>query len=148
MEPRPGAPRRARAVGPAVGDLKREGEVSVAGRTVRLDEVGTLRSGQSVAFVMDTRLCDAAFELARGADLLICESTYLDAEAAEADKNGHLTARQAAMIARDAGARRLVLTHFSQRYAEIEPFLDEAREIHADVTAAVDGARVPLPPRR
>ena len=135
--------------GPAVGRLKADGEIRAPdGTTVELDDVGTRRPGQKVAFVMDTRLCDAAFELARDVDLLVCESTYLEAEAGEARKNGHLTAREAARIAAESGAGTLVLTHFSQRYAETEPFVAEAREIHADVIAAEDGRVVALPPRR
>ena len=75
-------------------------------------------------------------------------STYLDSERADAEKNGHLTAAQAAEIARDAGARRLVLTHISQRYRDTEPFLDEASRLHDDVHVAEDGDVVPFPARR
>ena len=74
------------------------------------------RRGQRFAFIMDTRLCDAAFALADQADMLVCESTFADTEAALAQDYGHLTARQAGRIAAEAGARLLVLTHFSQRY--------------------------------
>ena len=130
--------------GPAIGRLKREGSIEAAGRTVRLEEVGTPRPGQSMAFIMDTRLCDAAFELARGVDLLVCESTYLDSEKQEAHDHGHLTASQAATIARDGGAGTLVLTHFSQRYASDRLFLAEAKEIHANCVAARDGDMVPV----
>ncbi|MGE0143892.1 MAG: ribonuclease Z [Planctomycetota bacterium] len=145
-------PTEARARGlvrEAIGAVKRDGEARAPdGTVVRIEEVATLRAGQKVAFVMDTRLCDAAFELAKDVDLLICESTYLEADAADAHKNAHLTARQAARIARDSGARRLVLTHISQRYRDNEPFLAEARELFDDVHVAVDGDVVPLPPRR
>jgi ribonuclease Z len=135
--------------GPAVGELKRNGVARTeAGAEVRLAEVATRRPGQKFAFVMDTRLCDAAFELARDVDLLVCESTYLHADVADAHKNAHMTAREAATIARDAGVRRLVLTHISQRYRDAEPFVEEARVIHADCVLAEDGDVVPLPPRR
>lgn len=136
-------------VGRSVGELKREGVATAPdGRAVRLDDVATLRRGQKVAFVMDTRLCDGAFELAADVDLLICESTYLEADGADAHKNAHLTARQAARIAKESGARRLVLTHISQRYRETEPFLQEALEVFDDVHVAEDGDVVALPPRR
>lgn len=139
--------REAGVRGPAVGALEREGSVVVDGRVVRLDEVSVARPGQKMAFVMDTRLCDAAFALAEGVDLLVCESTYLDEHAELAHDHAHLTARQAATIARDAGARRLVLTHFSRRYASAEPFLHEARAVFDDVVCAEDGLRVPVPAR-
>ena len=57
--------------GPDVGRLQREGSLDVGGRTVRLEEVSAHRPGQRVAFVMDTRLCDAVSALADGADLLV-----------------------------------------------------------------------------
>ena len=58
-----------------------------------------------------------------------------------------MTARQAARVAKEAGARRLVLTHFSQRYGSLKPFLAEARELHDDVVAVRDGDRVSVPKR-
>jgi ribonuclease Z len=134
--------------GPAVGRLKREGSLEHSGRRITLDAVSIPKAGQSVAFVMDTRVCEAAHRLAENADLLICESTYLSAEEFEAERNGHLTAAQAATIARDAGVRKLVLTHFSQRYTSTEDFLAEARRIHPEVVAVNDGDEVEIPPRR
>lgn len=134
--------------GPAIGQLQRDGSIDIDGRTIVLDEVSELRRGQVFAFVMDTRVCDAAVELARDADLLVCESTYLSDQAPMAEKAGHMTAAQAAQIARAAGARKLVLTHFSQRYPDPTGFVDEATPIHADSIAAVDGDVVAVPPRR
>jgi ribonuclease Z len=135
--------------GPDVGRLAREGWLSVGGRTVQVDEVSEPRRGQVFAFVMDTRWCDPALDLASGADLLVCESTYLETDRALAEEYAHLTARQAAELARRAGARRLVLTHFSQRYGDDpEPFLREAREVFPDVVAAEDLQRLPMPRRR
>ncbi len=100
---------------------------------------------------MDTRLCDAAFALAENADMLVCECTFAGAEAALAHEYGHLTAGQAGRIAAEAGARCLVLTHFSQRYD------DEATErLGAEAAAAFGGEivlardldRIAVPRRR
>jgi ribonuclease Z len=134
--------------GPAVGVLKREGRVEVDGRTVRLEDVATPRPGQKVAFVMDTKPCEAAVRLAEGVDLLICESTFLDADRKEAHAYGHMTAGDAGRLAAEAGVRRLVLTHFSQRYPMDAPFVEEARRHHDDVVAAVDLLRIDVPSRR
>lgn len=138
--------------GPAVRRLVDAGWLEVDGQRVDLAEVSEPRPGQVVAHVMDTRPCDGALALADGADLLVIEATYLHRDRALAERYGHLTARQAALIARDAGARRVVLTHFSQRYGDGEEFerayLDEARSVHPDVVLARDLDRVPLPPRR
>lgn len=134
--------------GPLVGRLIADGAVEVDGRTVRLDDVSVPRPGQSFAFVMDTRLCKNAVELARGVDMLVCESTYLSEDEDKAHDHGHMTAAEAATVARDAGARFLVLTHFSQRYVDVEPFVAEAKAIFPDVVAARDGDVIPVPKRR
>jgi ribonuclease Z len=134
--------------GPDVGRLQRLGSLDVGGRSVRLDEVSAPRPGQRVAFVMDTRLCDAVFALADGADLLVVESTFLDEDAALAHAYGHLTARQAATVAAECGVRRLVLTHFSQRYPDPERFQEEAAAVFpGDLVVAEDLVRVPVPRR-
>ncbi|GAA1856173.1 MBL fold metallo-hydrolase [Myceligenerans crystallogenes] len=113
----PGLLARAGVAGPEVGRLRAAGSLTRAdGSVVRLEEVTVPQRGQSFAFVMDTRRCDAVGELADGVDLLVIESTYLDRDAGLAAAHGHLTALQAARVAAECGVRHLVLTHFSQRY--------------------------------
>jgi ribonuclease Z len=139
---------RAGVAGPDVGRLQREGSLDVGGRTVRLEEVSAHRPGQRVAFVMDTRLCDAVPALADGADLLVIESTFLEEDAALARDHGHLTARQAATVAAECGVRTLVLTHFSQRYPDPERYRDEAAAVFSgDLVVAADLDTVPVPRR-
>ena len=81
--------------GPDIGLLQRTGRLDTPSGPVTLDEVSEPRRGQRFAFVMDTRLCDAVHALADGADLLVIESTFLDADADLAEAYGHLTAAQA-----------------------------------------------------
>lgn len=135
--------------GAVIKQLQRDGFVEIEGKRVNIEEVGVPRRGQVVAFVMDTRLCDNAFELARDADMLICESTYLEEDRDKAKDHGHLTAKQAAQIAKQAGVRTLVLTHFSRRYERTAPFLAEAREVftEGEVIAAKDFDVLGLPKR-
>ncbi|KUL33600.1 ribonuclease Z [Streptomyces sp. NRRL F-4489] len=132
--------------GPDIGRLQRDGELN----GVTLDEVSEVRPGQSFAFVMDTRLCDGVHALAAGADMLVIESTFLDDDVQLAEEYGHLTAGQAARVAAEAGVRHLVLTHFSQRYADPEDFARQARAAGytGELTIARDLMRVPLPKRR
>jgi ribonuclease Z len=134
--------------GPDVGRLQRDGQLETRDRTVHLEDVSEARPGQSMAFVMDTGWCDAALELADGVDLLVCESTFLARDEHLARAYRHLTADQAGRLAQQAGARRLVLTHFSQRYTDDAAFLDEARRHVDDVHVARDLDRVPVPARR
>jgi ribonuclease Z len=140
--------REAGIEGPMVRTLLREGAINRGGRMVTLEEVSTPRPGQAFAFVMDTRPCPGALDLAAGADLMVCEATYLSDRIDLAAEYGHMTAAQAAQLARTAGARRLVLGHFSQRYQGNESFREEAAVIHADVLAPAEGEHVEVPKRR
>ena len=135
--------------GPAVGLLQREGRITLEDRTVTLAEVSEAKPGQRFAFVMDTRLSEGVYALAEGADLLVIEATFLAADARLAEDHGHLTAAQAAAVAAAAGVRTLVLTHFSQRYPDLEGHLAEARRhFDGELVVAEDLARVPVPSRR
>ncbi|MFD9108687.1 ribonuclease Z [Streptomyces bottropensis] len=132
--------------GPDIGRIQREGVVG----DVTLDDVSEPRRGQRFAFVMDTRLCDGVYALADAADMLVIESTFLDEDVRLAVDHGHLTAGQAASVARDCGVRHLVLTHFSQRYSEPAEFERQARAagFEGELTVAHDLMRVALPKRR
>ncbi|MET9898270.1 ribonuclease Z [Streptomyces sp. NPDC006446] len=132
--------------GPDVGVLQREGSL----RGVTLDDVSEVRRGQRFAFVMDTRLCEGVDALAEDCDLLVIESTFLDGDHRLASDHGHLTAGQAGRVAKEAGVRHLVLTHFSQRYSDPGEFEREARAAGFDgeLTVAHDLVRVPVPKRR
>jgi ribonuclease Z len=115
-----------------------------------VEQVSEPRRGQRFAFIMDTRLCDAAFALAEGADMVVCESTFADAEAALAREFGHLTAGQAGRIAAESGARLLVLTHFSQRYEHDggqRLATQAATAFGGPVVLAHDLNRIPVPSR-
>lgn len=104
--------------GPAFGQLTRgEAYTTADGRVVQPDEVvGPPRPGRLIAVVSDAGDASAIAPHAAGADLLIHEATYADAEQLLARKHGHSTATDAARLAATIGARHLALTHFSPRY--------------------------------
>lgn len=124
--------------GPLVKTLEREEKILIDGRKITLDEVSHIREGDILAVVIDTSYCPEAVKIAKGAKLFLCESTYLEAHRHLAEKHHHLTARQAAEIARDAGVKKLILTHFSARYLDLNEFLEEARSVFPDVEVADD----------
>ncbi|MCL4117727.1 UNVERIFIED_CONTAM: hypothetical protein GTU68_054307 [Idotea baltica] len=134
--------------GPDVGVLLEQGWIDGPNGRVTADDVTVARKGQSMAFVMDTVMCDGALELADGVDLLVSESTYLHEHIDLALQYSHMTARQAGELASASGARRLLLTHFSARYPDASVMGDEARQYHDDVVVAEDLVPVPVPPRR
>ncbi len=124
--------------GPNVRILEEKGEVIIQGKNILLDEVSRIETGDVLAVAIDTLPCQAAIDLARGARLFLCESTYLESHRDLAEKHHHLTAKQAAEIAKAAGAEMLVLTHFSARYQDVEVFVREAKPIFPNTFAAED----------
>jgi ribonuclease Z len=134
--------------GPLWGQIHRGQAVSLPdGRVIQPSElVGPPRPGRRVVLTGDTRPCQATIEHGRNADLLIHEATFGDEEAERAVETGHSTAREAAMVARDADVRRLVLTHFSARYSrDASPLDREAKEVFRDTTIAKDGMEIEVP---
>ena len=130
--------------GPIVGQLAGEGSVEGPNGLIRYDDVSESVAGQSFAFVMDSRFCDSGVQLAKDVDMLVCESTFLESERKLADKYAHMTAADAGRMAAEAGAKKLVLTHFSARYNDLKAFEAEAGEYHPNVVAARDFDHVSL----
>ena len=133
--------------GPLLAELKAGRAVRLAdGREIRPEGlVGPGQRGLCVAYTLDTVPCAEAVALGRGADLLVHEATYEHARAALARERGHSSGVEAAQIAREAGARRLLLTHFSPS-VEAEEVADEARAVFAQTVAARDGEELPVTP--
>ena len=133
--------------GPLWGKLHHGQAVEVDGRTITpADVVGEPRPGRRLVISGDTRPCQATREMAANADLLVHEATFAQDEAERAAHTGHSTAREAAEIAASANVLRLVLTHFSPRYADDPRYLEkEARAVFPETTAAYDGLTVEVP---
>jgi ribonuclease Z len=112
--------------------------VSWSGRTVTASEVlGPPRPGLSVAYVTDTRPLPAIARLVAGVDLLVCEGTYgSDEDRVKARANRHMTFREAAGLAREAGVERLWITHFSPAVEDPAAFAMNASD---EFPAAVIG---------
>jgi ribonuclease Z len=122
--------------GPVYTELIRAGDTRV---------LGPSRPGRRIAYCTDTRPVAAAVQLARGAGVLIHESTYGQELTAEAHERFHSTAGGAARIAAEAGVQRLLLTHFSTRYGDVTPLVEQARAIFPATDAAADLMAVDVP---
>lgn len=110
------------------------------GQLVHPDEVlGPEEPGKKLVYVSDTIYFPELSTVAAGADCLIAEATFLDADAALASDVGHMTATQAATVAREADVKLLYLNHLSQRYAQTEHLiLEEARRVFPHTHLADD----------
>lgn len=108
------------------------------GRRVTPDEVlGPLEAGTKLVVVGDTGRTDNLLEVARDADALVIESTYLNEAEDMATEFSHLTAKMGAELAVKAGVKKLILTHISRRYRE-KDVLAEAQAIFPNVSVARD----------
>lgn len=125
--------------GPERRDLVEGRSVTLSdGRIIGPEDVlGPLQRGTKFVVVGDTGRTDNLIEVARDADGLVIESTYLDAEADMAAEFSHLTARQGAELAVKAGVKKLILTHISRRYRE-KDVLAEAQSVFPGAVVARD----------
>ncbi len=97
--------------------------------------------GRSYAYLSDTAYFASESKMCRDIDMIYHESTYGSEEAKVAKQRGHATAAEAATVARDAGAKRLILGHFSTRYKDLTPLLLEAQEIFPATELAEEGRK-------
>lgn len=112
-------------------------------------EDGTVISGKSLtedgpppkryAYCADTRYTESYLESIRGVDALYHESTYLESDAEKAALRYHSTAKQAATLAHKAGAKKLLLGHYSSRYDDVSAFMEEAGGVFPETTATLEG---------
>lgn len=124
--------------GPMVRELQEKGSLIVHGNEVKLDDVSWIRQGDSFAVVIDTRYCKNALEIARGAKVLLCESTYTEEHRDLAYSHYHLTAKQAATLAKEADVKQLILTHYSARYLNLRDMEMEAKAVFPNTFMADD----------
>ncbi len=139
-------PGRAREIGVPMrlwGALQRGERVAwERGPAAPAEVLGPARTGLSVAYITDTRPLPESVDFAAGVDLLVCEGTYgSDADATKAERNRHMTFREAAALAGDAGVKRLWITHFSPGLDDPESFAGNAREVFPEAVVGSDGLR-------
>jgi ribonuclease Z len=153
--PRPGRFNREKAVklgippGPLFSKLQKGNPVEVNGKIVKPEDVmGDSRPGRTVVYSGDTRPCVAILEASRDADLLIHDCSFADEMAEWAEESRHSTAGEVAALAKEAGVRKLVLTHISSRYTnDSEPILNDSKKVFENVSVAEDLMEIEIPYR-
>ncbi|MDO8556629.1 MAG: ribonuclease Z [Nanoarchaeota archaeon] len=124
--------------GPLFGKLQKGQDVVFENKKISADKVTELILGKRIAYVTDTSLVDACYVIAKDADVLMCESTFVKSEELKAKDTYHLTAEQAALIAKKAKVKKLALMHFSQRYKDTSTVVKEAAKVFKKVQAMND----------
>ncbi len=118
-------------------------KVRVEGRTISPSEVtGPARPGRKIGYSGDTRPSPRLARFFSGCDLLIFDSTFHGKDREKAVERKHSTCLEAAEIAKNAGVRRLALTHFSARYTSVANLVKQARSVFPETIAARDGLKV------
>lgn len=152
-KPRPGKfyPKKAQAMGVPTGELwsKLQGgeEVtSASGVVVKPSDVmGPPRPGRKIVYTGDTKPFNAFAEFAQNADLVIHDCTFDDSLAEKAATDGHSTPSQAAVQAKAANAKCLVLSHISARYPDATLLLEQAKKVFPNSILAEDYLELELP---
>ncbi|MEM4264007.1 MAG: ribonuclease Z [Candidatus Woesearchaeota archaeon] len=130
--------------GPLIGKLQQGQAITVKGKKIMPDMVSTLIKGRVFGYISDTRPNKGCYQIANEADVLLCESTYISDEKAKAEEYKHMTADEAAQIASQANAKKLILTHISARYKDAHVLEAEARTIFDNSFAAKDFMKIIL----
>jgi len=130
--------------GPLIGKLQEGKAVTFKGKPIEPDEVSHVQKGKKLTIILDTLPCENAYELARDADLLVAESAYTADKEDKALEFKHMTTKQAALIATNASVKKLIITHFSQRYKSAAELHDEIRTFFPESDCAYDFMKVKL----
>ena len=151
---RPGEfnPDKAKALNVPVGPLwsklqNGESVESADGKTINPEQVlGEKRSGRKVSYVTDSLYMPSIAEEVKGSDLLFCEGMFENGLADTAKEKKHMTAVQAATIARDADVKKMALIHYSPRYTdqELKILLSEAKNVFAETVLSKDRMIFPV----
>lgn len=125
--------------GPMIGELKQGKTVEFNGKKIHGKDLIYNEEAKKISFIMDTKLNPNCNKIAKDSDILICESTYSAEEKELAEEHFHLTCEQAANLAKQAKAKKLILTHLSQKHeAHPDLILKEAKKIFKNTVIAED----------
>lgn len=123
---------------PLLKRLQEGKSINYKGKLIKVKKATFLKKGKKLSIILDTKLFPGLPKISKNADLLICESTFSELLKEKAKKRFHLTAKQAATVAKKANVKQLILTHFSQRYKNTNDLENEAKRIFKKTLCAKD----------
>ncbi len=129
---------------PVIGKLAEGKDIVWKGKKILANKATYIQPGKKLTYIIDSAYTDDLVKFAKDSDILICESTFTSELKSEAKEYGHMTAADAAMLAKKAKVKQLVITHFSQRYKDANDLLKEAKKIFKNTTAAKDFMQLEL----
>lgn len=105
--------------GPILGELEKNKEVLYKGKLFTREDLSYWSKEKVFAYILDTGECDTISKLMKNADAVLMEATYLETEAHLAKEFNHMTGERAALYAKENNVQKLILTHFSERYKDL-----------------------------
>jgi ribonuclease Z len=130
--------------GPHCRKLQAGESITVKGIKVDVEKATFTVKGRKMTYIADTAACTNAIKLAKDANILISEAVYTSELEEKGEKRKHMTSKDAALMANNAGAEKLILTHFSQRYKNAAPLQEDAQNYFDNVICAEDFMRINL----
>lgn len=133
---------KAGITGTMFGVLQTKGSIKLGTKTIRLKDLTRKQEGKKIVYATDTRPANTTLRAAKGADLLIHEAAYSQAEEKLAIERKHATSYEAAELAKKAKVKRLILTHISARHKDSHILLSDAKKVFGNTVVAEDGYSV------
>jgi len=121
--------------------IKNEGKIKINNKTINLEQIATKKEGRKIVYSGDTIPCKQLFDMAKGADLLIHDGTFIELPDAE---RPHSSSVEVAKLAKKYKVKKLVLTHLSRRYKTNKEVLDAVKPIFKNVVVAEDLMKITL----
>ncbi|MFH0835844.1 MAG: ribonuclease Z [Candidatus Micrarchaeota archaeon] len=125
--------------GPLFTEIQNKGKIKIGKKTLKLGDYTYKQKGRKIVFSGDTRPCKTLEHACKDADLIVLDSAFGKEESKEALDKMHSTTTEAAETAKKSGAKKLLLTHLSNRYADRAPLLAEARVVFKETEIAREG---------
>ena len=130
---------------PLLKNLQEGKSIVLNGKKISSSQVSYLEKQKKITFILDTALNPNALKIAKSSDLLITEASFSSEEESQAKEYKHLTAKQAATIAKKSKSKTLILTHLSQRYENAPQVLEkEAKSIFKNTKLVKDFDQITL----
>jgi len=129
---------------PILKKLKEGKSITVNGKKISPKQAIIIEKGKKITFIADTKLCPQIHAIAKDSDILVWEATFSSTLGKKAEEMYHLTAKQAAEIAKKAKAKKLYITHPSQRYESTKTLENEAKKMFKNTTQAKDFLKIKI----
>jgi ribonuclease Z len=123
---------------PLLGKLQRGEDIIWNNKKIKARDATILKRGKKISFILDTSYNPGFIKYIKDSDILVSEATYTTKEEYKAREYKHMTAKDSAIIAKKANVKKLILTHFSQRYKDDKEILNDAKGIFKNVVCAKD----------